>query len=185
MVREPPRRSPHTDQPCEHRRVSCCSTFSATVIATPRAPPPAVMDEAVSFTVDVPVDVLDDLDDRLARIRWPSRVSRQAWQDGVAQQFLRRLVARWRDGYDWRSREMELNSLSVGLPVDRPTPSSPRRPHTAPARAGPGYCSIGVLTSRSTPQPLEPSPDLVGLTGDAGPLVPSDVKSVGTAPPRR
>jgi hypothetical protein len=54
----------------------------------------------VPFTVDVPAPLLDDLDDRLARTNWPA---------GADQEFARRLVARWRSGFDWRRREAELN----------------------------------------------------------------------------
>lgn len=67
------------------------------------------MGEPVPFDVDVPAAVLDDLDHRLARTRWPRVVSPQTWQDGVDQRFLHRLAARWRDGFDWRSRERALN----------------------------------------------------------------------------
>jgi pimeloyl-ACP methyl ester carboxylesterase len=59
-----------------------------------------------AFTIDVPQPALDDLHQRLARVRWPSDE-----EGGLDQPFLRELVARWRDGYDWHSAEAALNRL--------------------------------------------------------------------------
>jgi pimeloyl-ACP methyl ester carboxylesterase len=55
---------------------------------------------------------LDDLRERLMRIRWPPRVpGDEGWQLGADPDTMRRLVARWADGYDWRAREREMNEL--------------------------------------------------------------------------
>ena len=50
-------------------------------------------------------DVLDDLRDRLARTRLPPTGPRTGDADGVDRASLDRLLARWRDGFDWRARE--------------------------------------------------------------------------------
>jgi pimeloyl-ACP methyl ester carboxylesterase len=55
---------------------------------------------------------LDDLRERLLRTRWPLRVpGDEGWQLGADPETMRRLVARWTDGYNWRAREREINEL--------------------------------------------------------------------------
>ena len=65
---------------------------------------------AAPFTVHVPDDVLDDLAARLARSRFPTRTA-PGWRAGTDPDYLRELVAYWRDGFDWRARERELNAF--------------------------------------------------------------------------
>lgn len=62
------------------------------------------------LTISVGDHVLDDLRQRLANIRWPAEIASAGWDYGTEQSFLRSVVERWRDGYDWRSCEAELNS---------------------------------------------------------------------------
>lgn len=64
------------------------------------------------FAVRVPDDVLDDLRERLARVRWPDEVEGAGWDYGVPLAALRDLVARWRDGFDWRERERRANRFA-------------------------------------------------------------------------
>ncbi len=58
---------------------------------------------------------LEELRSRLRGARWPRPWPRQdtgdKWQVGTAEGELRRLVRYWADGYDWRSREAEVNAL--------------------------------------------------------------------------
>lgn len=65
------------------------------------------MDE---FRIAVPQADLDDLRDRLARMRWPDELPGVGWSYGVAGDHLRELAAYWRDGYDWRAHEARLNA---------------------------------------------------------------------------
>ena len=65
---------------------------------------------AVPFTVDVPDAVLEDLSMRLARSRFPTPTA-PGWRAGTDPDYLRELVAYWRDGFDWRARERELNAF--------------------------------------------------------------------------
>jgi pimeloyl-ACP methyl ester carboxylesterase len=60
------------------------------------------------FAIDVPDDVLRDLADRLARPRFPQRTAAE-WQAGTDPDYLRELAIYWRDVFDWRARERELN----------------------------------------------------------------------------
>ena len=63
------------------------------------------------FRIAVPDADLDDLRDRLARTRWPDGLPGVGWSQGVPLAYLRELAAWWRDGYDWRAQEAELNRL--------------------------------------------------------------------------
>jgi len=63
------------------------------------------------FEVHVDDAVLADLHDRLARTRFADAIDGTGWEAGVPVAYLRELVAYWRDGYDWRAQEAELNRL--------------------------------------------------------------------------
>ena len=68
------------------------------------------MSDAIQpFQIDVPQDVLDDLQERLARTRWPDQIEGTAWEYGTELAYLQELCAYWRDGYDWRVQEAALN----------------------------------------------------------------------------
>ncbi len=61
------------------------------------------------FAIDVDIDVLDDLRERLSRTRWPSDAPGEAWEQGTDCAYLRALTPYWRQTFDWRARERELN----------------------------------------------------------------------------
>jgi epoxide hydrolase len=63
------------------------------------------------FKLAVPQAELDDLNQRLARVRWPDRETVDDTSQGPTLAKLQALVARWRDGYDWRQCEAFLNSF--------------------------------------------------------------------------
>lgn len=63
------------------------------------------------FTIAVPRAQLIDLQERLAKTRWPDRETVDSTVQGPPLADIRRLVQRWRNGYDWRSCERLLNSL--------------------------------------------------------------------------
>ena len=80
-------------------------------------------DAITPFLVDIPQADLDDLASRLARSRWanelpPSQVTDgiqkgpvlPGWELGVPVSYVQRLVADWRDRYDWRKWEARLNA---------------------------------------------------------------------------
>ena len=66
---------------------------------------------AEPFTIDVPQSVLDDLAARLGRTRWPDQIPGSGWGYGADSGYLRGLVEYWRDSFDWRAQERQLNSL--------------------------------------------------------------------------
>ena len=61
------------------------------------------------YEVAVPDAVLDDLRQRIRRTRWPDPAPGEPWSQGTDLDYLRSLLAYWADGFDWRSRERDLN----------------------------------------------------------------------------
>jgi len=61
------------------------------------------------FTVAVADAQLDDLRRRLESARWPAELDEPGWDYGTDQTFLRSVIDRWTNGYDWRRTEAELN----------------------------------------------------------------------------
>jgi len=64
------------------------------------------------FTIRVDDAILDDLRQRLARIRWPDQPDGGGWDLGTDLAYLRGLVEYWREGFDWRGVEERLNSFA-------------------------------------------------------------------------
>lgn len=64
------------------------------------------------FTIDVPQVTLDDLQDRLARVRWPDQVEGAGWDYGTNLDYLKELAAYWQTGFDWRAQEAQLNQFA-------------------------------------------------------------------------
>ncbi len=64
------------------------------------------------FTVHIPQSILDDLSSRLARTRWPDEVSGAGWDYGSNLAYMKELLEYWRDGFDWRVQERELNQFA-------------------------------------------------------------------------
>ncbi|HMD46186.1 MAG TPA: epoxide hydrolase, partial [Acidimicrobiales bacterium] len=65
--------------------------------------------EPEPFTIAVPDAVLEDLAQRLARVRWPGDPGNDDWRYGTNRRWLEELVDYWRDGYDWRVHEAAMN----------------------------------------------------------------------------
>jgi len=64
--------------------------------------------------LSVPEDDLADLKHRLAATRWPAawpRAQERGWAAGTPLSELRRLAGAWRDSYDWRHHETQINAL--------------------------------------------------------------------------
>ena len=60
--------------------------------------------------IDVAQADLDDLAMRLDRTRWTDELPGTGWAYGTPVAEVRRLVAYWRNGYDWRAWEARLNA---------------------------------------------------------------------------
>jgi epoxide hydrolase len=77
---------------------------------TPRATESA-HDDIQTFRIAIPETDLDDLNDRLARTRWPSELAGIGWSRGVPVEYLKELAEYWLAGYDWRTWETKLNEF--------------------------------------------------------------------------
>jgi pimeloyl-ACP methyl ester carboxylesterase len=63
------------------------------------------------FRAEIPQQNLDDLRDRLNRVRWAAEVPGAGAENyGVSLAWVRNLAEYWRDGYDWRAAEARLNA---------------------------------------------------------------------------
>lgn len=63
------------------------------------------------FRIDVPDAALEDVATRLEKTRWPDDPDNADWGYGVNAVYLKRLVAYWRDEFDWRAVERRMNAL--------------------------------------------------------------------------
>ncbi len=57
-------------------------------------------------------EALDDLRERLARARLPDEIAETGWEYGTNLGYMKELLDYWRNTYDWRRHEQELNRLS-------------------------------------------------------------------------
>jgi pimeloyl-ACP methyl ester carboxylesterase len=73
---------------------------------------PAASDAIIRFRINVTDATLKDLNERLARTRFPSEIEQSGWEYGTNLAYLRELVAYWRTKYDWREQERKLNQLT-------------------------------------------------------------------------
>ena len=64
------------------------------------------------FKVQVPDAVLEDLQKRLERTRWPDEVPGSAWDYGSNLEYIRELVEYWRTRFDWRAQERTINAFN-------------------------------------------------------------------------
>ena len=62
------------------------------------------------FTLHVPDEVLVDLKGRLERARFPDEVPGSGWTYGSDLAYVKELSAYWRDRFDWRAQERQLNA---------------------------------------------------------------------------
>jgi epoxide hydrolase len=63
------------------------------------------------FRIETDEGDLDDLNDRLARTRWPDELTGVGWDYGVPLAYVRGLADYWRGDYDWRIWEAKFNEL--------------------------------------------------------------------------
>ncbi|KAH9993043.1 Alpha/Beta hydrolase protein [Russula vinacea] len=72
------------------------------------------MSQESRFQISVSDDALTLLHRKLADARFPDELSDVGWAYGVPLSDVKRLVSKWKDGYDWRAHERELNKLPIG-----------------------------------------------------------------------
>ena len=61
------------------------------------------------FTVAIPSSALEDLKQRLERVRWPEKETCEDWGQGIPLQYTQELAQYWATDYDWRRFEKKLN----------------------------------------------------------------------------
>jgi pimeloyl-ACP methyl ester carboxylesterase len=66
---------------------------------------------ATPFTIRVPDEVLSDLQTRIRTTRWPGQAPGAGWEQGTDLEYLKRLLAYWANGFDWRTQERWLNTF--------------------------------------------------------------------------
>ncbi|WP_170304698.1 epoxide hydrolase family protein [Croceicoccus estronivorus] len=62
-----------------------------------------------AFQIAIPQSDLDDLQRRLENVRWPADPGNENWRFGVDGDWMKGMVEYWRDGFDWRAQEAEMN----------------------------------------------------------------------------
>jgi pimeloyl-ACP methyl ester carboxylesterase len=62
------------------------------------------------FRIEIHQADLDDLSRRLANTCWPDELPGVGWEYGVPLDYVQKLTAYWRSGYDWRAWETKLNA---------------------------------------------------------------------------
>jgi microsomal epoxide hydrolase len=70
------------------------------------------MAEVKPFSIHVPDQVLMDLRERLERTRFPDEIPGSGWDYGTNLAYLKQLIAYWREQYDWRKHEAQLNHFA-------------------------------------------------------------------------
>lgn len=61
------------------------------------------------FEIHIPQVEIDRLKQRLSDTRWAPERGNDDWSYGVSGKFLRKLIAYWQDGFDWRTQENRIN----------------------------------------------------------------------------
>jgi microsomal epoxide hydrolase len=64
------------------------------------------------FSLRIPEETLQDLRQRLERVRWPDEPPlMEPWSTGASVAYMQDLIGYWREGFDWRAQEDGLNSF--------------------------------------------------------------------------
>jgi pimeloyl-ACP methyl ester carboxylesterase len=63
------------------------------------------------FLLNIPDEAIVDLKHRLERTRFPDAAPGEPWAYGTSVDYLRDLVAYWKDDFDWRAQEAALNAF--------------------------------------------------------------------------
>ncbi|WP_282180385.1 epoxide hydrolase family protein [Maribacter stanieri] len=63
------------------------------------------------FKVNIPQSELDDLNDRIKKVRWPDEIKNSDWKYGTSLSYIKELADYWLEEFDWRIIEKEINSF--------------------------------------------------------------------------
>jgi len=79
--------------------------------------------KAEPFEIAIPDETLEDLSAHLAQTRWADDLANEDWRYGVERGWLENMVRYWREDYDWRAVEAEINrqpqfkAMIDGVPI--------------------------------------------------------------------
>ena len=76
------------------------------------------MSKVQPFSISVPDEDIARLKAKLETTRFPDELEGAEWLYGSPLADVKRLVERWKDGYDWRKHEAELNEALPQFTVD-------------------------------------------------------------------
>jgi hypothetical protein len=80
------------------------------------------MESETPYNIAVPDEQLQQLRQKLEHTSFPDELDASGWDMGVPLGEIKRLVTVWRDEFDWRAKEAELNEnlkqVSVRVGVD-------------------------------------------------------------------
>ncbi|KAF9483357.1 alpha/beta-hydrolase [Pholiota conissans] len=62
------------------------------------------------FTINISDDAIQHLQEKLALTVFPDELDDAGWEYGAPLSDIRRLVAHWKDGYDWKKNEAKINA---------------------------------------------------------------------------
>ena len=65
----------------------------------------------IPFKLSIPESDLELLRNKLALTRFPDEIEGANWDYGVPLADIKRLVSRWKDGYNWRKYEATINEI--------------------------------------------------------------------------
>ena len=85
------------------RRSVSARTADASLVSQREEPPDK--NAVRPFRVDVPDEVLNDLQTRLKLTRWADDFANEGWQYGTNTAYLKELVSYWIESYDWRKQQ--------------------------------------------------------------------------------
>jgi pimeloyl-ACP methyl ester carboxylesterase len=63
------------------------------------------------FKVSIPQSELDDLNERIKKVRWPDDIENSDWKYGTSLSYIKELADYWQKEFNWRIIEKQINSV--------------------------------------------------------------------------
>lgn len=64
------------------------------------------------FKINIPKQIIEDLNRRLSSTRWPDSLRLSGWQLGTDMSYLKEIADYWQNSFDWFDQQHELNKLT-------------------------------------------------------------------------
>ena len=85
--------------------------FKAAIVLTLLTFPITGVSQTHPFTIQIEDSIHKDLEVRLSRTRLPDQLEGSGWDYGSDHQYMEELLEYWRNQYNWRKHEAQLNEL--------------------------------------------------------------------------